>query len=264
MTERKKHKDWFDGDLAKLLSDKINPLYPKFNVRNFISRIKRGVPSLEIKDRVELFADELRLQLPDSYPTAVEILVKILGPENPHETGMFTEYYWAMPIAKFVEKYGLDHYQISMQALAEVTRRNTSEYAVRPYLEKYPKKALRQMISWSKHKNFHMRRLASEGVRPRLPWASKLDQYIEDPRPIIPILENLKTDQIRFVQKSVANCINDILKDNYALGISLLDSWSKNSHANTKWIIKHALRKELKKDNPEAQRLIEQTHKQKR
>lgn len=261
MTERKKHKDWFDVDLAKLLSDKIGPLYPEFSARTFASRIKRGVPSLEIKDRVELFADELRLRLPDSYPEAVDILVQILGPENPSETGMFTEYYWAMPVAKFVEKYGLAHYQLSMRALAEITKRNTSEYAVRPYLEKYPKKALRQMINWSKNKNFHLRRLASEGVRPRLPWASKLDQYIEDPKPIIPILENLRTDQIKFVQKSVANCINDILKDNYDLGMSMLISWSETSRPETQWIIKHALRKELKKDNPEAKRLVEKMNK---
>ncbi len=256
MTERKKHKDWFDEELAHLLSDKIQPLFPRFDRNKFARAIKAGVGSREIKGRVELFADELQTYLPSEYPDALEILVGTLGDENPNETGMFTEFYWAMPIAKFVEKYGLEHYQISMKALAEITKRNTSEYAVRPYLEAYPVQAIHQMIRWSKAKNFHLRRLASEGVRPRLPWATKLDAYIEDPKPILPILENLKSDPIKFVQKSVANCINDILKDNYEIGWRLLESWSKNPIVETKWIIKHALRKELKKGNPEAASLV--------
>ena len=256
VAERKKHKDWFDLELAHLLADKIESVYPAFDRNLFLQAIQSGTPHLEIKDRVEFFADQLYDRLPAAYDRALKILLQILGAENPNETGMFTEFYWVMPIAKFVEKYGLDHFGISMRALAEITKRNTSEYAIRPYLEKYPIRALGQMTRWSKHKNFHIRRLASEGVRPRLPWASKLDAYIEDPTPILPILENLKDDPIKFVQKSVANCINDILKDNYSIGIQLLSSWSRKSSPANKWIIKHALRTELKKGTLEAQGLI--------
>ena len=111
------------------------------------------------------------------------------------------------------------------------------------------------MKKWSKDKNVHIRRLSSEGVRPRLSWSQKLDEFIDDPAPIIPILENLKDDKSLFVKKSVANNLNDILKDNYDIGIKVLKIWCKTKNPDTKWIIKHALRNEIKKENPEAIKL---------
>ena len=112
------------------------------------------------------------------------------------------------------------------------------------------------MLKWSKNKNVHVRRLSSEGLRPRLPWAKKLEQFIDDPTPILPILENLKKDESMFVKKSVANNLNDILKDNYSVGIRILKKWSKTKNKDTQWIIKHALRNEIKKENPEAVKLV--------
>jgi hypothetical protein len=108
---------------------------------------------------------------------ASSILVSILGEENKNETGMFTEFYWIMPIGKFVEKYGLEHLEISIRAIEEITKRNTGEYAVRPFIRKYPRELLVIMKKWAKSDNFHLRRLASEGLRPKLPWATKLDVY---------------------------------------------------------------------------------------
>ncbi len=112
------------------------------------------------------------------------------------------------------------------------------------------------MLKWSQSKNVHVRRLSSEGIRPRLPWARKLDQFIRDPKPILPILENLRQDESLFVKKSVANNLNDILKDNYDIGFKVLKKWSDSQNTNTQLIIKHALRNELKKGNLEAKRLI--------
>ena len=111
------------------------------------------------------------------------------------------------------------------------------------------------MLKWSQSKNVHVRRLSSEGIRPRLPWAKKLDQYILDPRPIVPILENLKQDQSLFVKKSVANNLNDIIKDNYNIGIGVLKKCSESHDTNTQWIVKHALRNEIRKGNLEAKKL---------
>jgi 3-methyladenine DNA glycosylase AlkC len=107
------------------------------------------------------------------------------------------------------------------------------------------------MLKWSQNKNVHVRRLSSEGIRPRLPWAKKLDQFILDPKPILPILENLKQDKSLFVKKSVANNLNDILKDNYWIGIEVLKKWSESRNTDTQWIIKHGLRNEIKKGNLE-------------
>lgn len=239
----KKLKLWFDKDLAKLLSKKIKTVDSDFNSRTFITRIDRQVDSLELKDRVEIIADELNDQLKGEYRSKAELLMSILGPKNENETGMFSDYYWAMPIAKFVEKYGLDDFNTSLKAIEEITQRNTGEYAIRPYLVKAQGKTLKRMIKWSKHSNSHVRRLASEGGRPRLPWASKLDSFIEDPRPLLPILEQLKDDPSKYVQKSVANCINDILKDNYSIGQELIDQWLQQGlSSQCAWIIKHSLR----------------------
>jgi len=253
----KKLKYWFDKELAKLLADKIVEISPNFDKKNFTKSIDKKVETLELKDRVEAIADELHNQLGKNYEEGLNILLQILGPENEEETGMFTNYYWIMPIAKYVEKYGFEHYDLSMKAIEEITKRNTGEYTIRPYIEKAPKKTLKRIQKWSKHKNKHVRRLASEGVRPRLPWAKKLDLFIEDPKPILPILNNLKDDSSKYVQKSVANCINDLLKDNHEIGKQLIEQWNtKNISKERKWIIKHALRNLLKKEDKWAKKMI--------
>ncbi len=243
----KQLKLWFDKDLAILLSDKIIKVYPKFPSQEFISSIDKKVDSLELKDRVETIADELHEKLGENYNKGLKILSKIIGPENKEETGMFKKFYWIMPIAKFVEKYGLNDFEVSMKAIEEITKRNTGEYTIRPFLEQFPKETLVQMKAWSKSKNKHVRRLASEGVRPRLPWATKLDQFIENPTPFFPILNNLKDDPSKYVQKSVANCINDVFKDNPTLGKELINKWAVGKISQQrKWIIKHALRNLIK------------------
>ncbi len=246
----KQLKLWFDKDLAKMLSAKLTESGHSINKAKFVKEVDKGVQALELKDRVELIADLLLKHLGEDYKKGLACLVDILGPENEEETGMFKEYYWVMPIAKYVEKYGLNNYAVSIKALGEITKRNTSEYAIRPFIEKYPERTVAQMLKWSKSKNFHLRRLASEGGRPRLPWASKIDAFINDPSPLIPILENLKDDSVKYVQKSVANCMNDILKDNFEIGQSLINDWEKAPTKECQWIIGHSLRNFKKKEDP--------------
>jgi 3-methyladenine DNA glycosylase AlkC len=171
---------------------------------------------------------------------------------------MFTEYYWIMPIAKFVEKFGLDYPEVSYQAMEEITKRNTSEYAIRPYLVKYPDKTISKLLEWADSPNKHVRRLASEGGRPRLPWATKLDQFIDNPRPLLPILRKLNDDASKYVQKSVANCLNDILKDNPEIAKSEIESWIYELSSYRKWIIKHAIRNLRKSEDPWATIIVDQ------
>ncbi|XWN37167.1 MAG: DNA alkylation repair protein [Balneola sp.] len=247
---------WFDKELAEMLSEKLLSVHPDFNSTLFIKKVTSGVEGLELKDRVELIADELNNELDNSYPEQIEVLIQILGPENDEETGMFKEYYWIMPIAKFVEKYGLDHFDISMRAIEEITKRNTGEYAIRPFIEKYPEQTMARMETWSMDSNKHIRRLSSEGGRPRLPWATKLQMFIDDPSPLLPILENLKDDPSKYVQKSVANCLNDILKDNPEIAKKIIEKWSTDATKERIWIIKHALRNLRKKNDEWALSLI--------
>lgn len=243
MSTYKKPTDYFDEELAEFLADKIIPVYPQFNKDAFILSIQNSIQNKALKQRVDLIADELHRHLPDDYPEATQILVRILGPENPNETGMFTEFYWVMPIARFVEKYGLNHYKISINAIEEITRRNTGEYAIRPFIQKHPNETLQVMKRWAQSDNFHLRRLASEGLRPKLPWASKLELFIDDPNPVFEILELLKEEPVHFVKKSVANHITDYLKVNTEATFELINEWQKSPNKHTRWIIKHATRK---------------------
>ena len=234
---------WFGANLAELLSDKIKVVYPEFDGPSYILEIKKESVGLTYSNRVELHADKLHKYLPRKYSDAVKILVSILGEENPNETGMFKYYYWVMPIGKFVEKYGLDYYDISIQAIEEITKRNTGEYAIRPYIRKYPKKTIKIMEKWARSDDFHLRRLASEGLRPKLPWSKKLDTFVEKPQHVFKILDLLIDDTSKFVQKSVANNLTDYIKVNKDAALKYIEKYSDNESKNTKWIIKYATRK---------------------
>ncbi len=233
---------YFGANLAKILADKILEFYPEFESTSFVSSVQKKVKNKTYTERVDILASFLRDFLPKDYPKALSILVNILGEENKEETGMFKKYYWILPIGKFVEKYGIEYFDLSMKALEEITKRNTSEYAVRPFVRKYPKKSLAIIKKWAKSKNFHLRRLASEGLRPKLPWASKLYDFAENPKVVFEILEILKEDEIKFVKKSVANHLRDYLKINPKETEKIIKQWSKSKNPHTLWIIKHAKR----------------------
>ncbi|MBK9708645.1 MAG: DNA alkylation repair protein [Acidobacteria bacterium] len=233
----------FGVNLAQLLSEKIITTFPGFDSNAYTNSIKHKIENLSYTQRIELHAIELHNFLPKKYEDSIKILTSILGRENPNQTGMFTEFYWIMPIGKYVELYGLDSFIPSMNAIEEITKRNTGEYAIRPFLRKYPEESIKQLKLWAKSNSFHLRRLASEGSRPKLPWSTKLDTFIEKPEPVFEILNILKEDEIKFVQKSVANNITDYLKVNFEKTKELIIDWSRSNNKNTKWIVKHATRK---------------------
>lgn len=243
MKEDKSIAKWFGDNLAELISEKIIKIYKDFNSKKYISEIKNKCQNLSYTQRIELHADKLRENLPQNYSQAVKILMQTLGGENPNEAGMFTHYYWIMPIGKFVEKYGLDDYEISIKAIEEITKRNTGEYAIRPFIRKYPEKTIKIMQKWAKSPSFHLRRLSSEGARPKLPWSFKLDTFIERPEPVFKILETLIEDEVKFVQKSVANNLTDYLKVNKDAAVEFIKKFKKSENKHTLWIIKHATRK---------------------
>jgi len=236
-------KKWFGKKLAELLASKITEVYPDFESNAYIQAISDQYEDKAYTQLIELHADTLNTFLPKKYEEAIGILIKILGPENPNETGMFTNFYWVMPISKYIEKYGIDFFDTSLLAIKEVTKRSTGEYAIRPFIRMYPEKTLKKMTAWSQSNNFHLRRLASEGLRPKLPWATKLDVFIEEPKPVFALLENLMEDDSKFVQKSVANNIRDYVKVNQEAALQFIQKHSTSKNKNTQWILKHATRK---------------------
>ncbi|MCL1821218.1 MAG: DNA alkylation repair protein [Prolixibacteraceae bacterium] len=241
--EKVKLTAYFGVNLAQLLSEKICEVENKFPADKFIALVQQNYSDKTYTQRIELIADALYACLPIDYDKSIKILVNIMGDENPKETGMFTDFYWLMPVGKFIEKYGLAHFDTSIKAIEELTKRNTGEYAIRPYLRKYTAQSVEQMKTWAQSENFHLRRLAAEGIRPKLPWSSKLDIFIDNPKPVFEILNILKTEQVKFVMKSVANNIADYIKVNSDAAFELIREWEKSDNKNTQWIIKHATRK---------------------
>jgi len=255
MGEYKALKLYFDGELAHRLSGLIKPLYPDFPSESFISGVESRIGPLELKARVRVIAEQLRQALPPSYPDALAVLLGILGPENDTEQGMFNNGYFLMPVAYFVEAYGLQHFELSMNALYEITKRHTSEYAIRPYIERYTDDGLNVLKQWTSDPNAHVRRLVSEGTRPRLPWAKRIGLIRGDIATHFALLEPLLDDDSLYVRKSVANHLNDLTKVDKQVTLDWISHRVQMGAANP-WIVKHALRSAVKTGDEAANRLL--------
>jgi 3-methyladenine DNA glycosylase AlkC len=155
-----------------------------------------------------------------------------------------------------VEVFGLDDWDLSIAALEEFTKHVSGEFAIRPFITQYPENTLLKMEEWADHNHPGVRRLASEGCRPRLPWGLRLQNLVEDPTPILPILEKLKDDPREEIRRSVANNLNDISKDNPDIVLEILSRWQKTEDENRERLIKHALRTLIKAGNPGALKLL--------
>ena len=247
----------FNEDAAVLIGEQVRAVSPNFDVAGYAADTARLIPGKELKDRVLVLAEGLRERLPADYPDAVELLLAILGPELGEGEGMFNTSWFLMPVARFVEEYGLDHPEVSLAALAEITRRHTAEYAVRPYIERHYELTMRTLAEWARSDSHNLRRAASEGCRPRLPWARTLHRFVADPTPVLEILEPLRSDSSDYVRKSVANNLNDITKDHPDLALETAARWLAESDTpETAWTVKHGLRTLVKKGNPEALALL--------
>ena len=138
-----------------------------------------------MKARSVVFVQALYDHLPPVFANGWAVLDAALGAELPDEGGMFDDgwHYW--PIAHFIEVYGLEDFDVGLRAMHQITKRHTAEFAIRPFLIHHPEKMFAILHTWVEDDNAHVRRLVSEGTRPRLPWASRLHQFIEDPNPTL-------------------------------------------------------------------------------
>jgi 3-methyladenine DNA glycosylase AlkC len=152
-----------------------------------------------------------------------------------------------MPHLMFVAKHGLDHFEDSMRAQHALTQLFTAEFSIRAFLERHPEKTLERLHRWTSDPSHHVRRLVSEGTRPRLPWAPRLRGFQRDPRPVIELLERLKDDPELYVRRSVANNLNDIGKDHPELLTRVARRWLRGASAERRWIVRHALRSAVKR-----------------
>ncbi len=220
---------------------------PRFDREVFLSAATDGLDALSIMARVRHIADALRPALPADYDAALDVIT-VMAPQLTHG-------FQAVAVTEYVARYGLDDFDRSMDALAALTRFGTAEFAIRPFLALDADRALATMIRWTDSDDEHVRRLASEGGRPRLPWAARVPALKADPTRAAPILEALKADSAIYVRKSVANHLNDIAKDRPDWLLDRLADWSQVD-PRTGWIIRHALRTLIKQGEPRALALI--------
>ncbi len=235
-------KNMFNKELITSLSREIKLVYEDFNSEAFHNSVFcEDWEQKELKERMEHISVQLHEYLPKNYLEAVEILKGV-----PSRSLGFA--YMSFP--GFVELYGLHDFEVSVSALEHFTRNASSEFAVRPFIRKYPDRMMGQMEKWAESDNHHVRRLASEGCRPRLPWAGALPEFKKNPAPVLKILEKLKNDESEYVRRSVANNLNDIAKDNPQLIIRLAKKWIGDTPETDK-LVKHACRTLLKQGERE-------------
>ncbi|WP_428738801.1 DNA alkylation repair protein [Sulfurimonas sp.] len=218
------------------LANEIKNVYPEFQKDAFVnSLINEAWEAKELKERLRAISLSLGEFLDQDYLKALEILKQV----HTNFSGLFH-----LVFPDFVEVFGLEQYEASIKALKLFTPQCTSEFAVRPFLVKYPE-FIEVFKRWAEDENEHIRRLASEGCRPRLPWGIALGEYKKDPTKVLEVLELLKEDESEYVRKSVANNLNDISKDNPAIAKAVFKKWYGDSK-HTNWIVKHGSRTLLK------------------
>jgi 3-methyladenine DNA glycosylase AlkC len=253
--ERKLFKDWFDRAAAQQLAQQVSAVHKGFDDRRFIRLATQKVSDLEFHARIRQFSDAFAETLPDSYPKAVDLLIRSLPPAL-EGCDQIKDGYLFWPFGQFIADHGLDHFDESMNAMTELTQRFTSEFAVRPFVEKHPTKTFKRLTSLTTHSNPHVRRWCSEGVRTRLPWGKKLHNLIAEPSPVWTILEALKDDPEIYVRRSVANNVNDLAKDHPDAVLARCGTWSKDASPERVWVINRALRSLIKDGHPHALKII--------
>jgi len=240
-----KLKDIYTKAFLLEFSRKVQSVYPDFRTADYITSVMDETwDKLALKARTRRISEKLGVFLPDRYESALDILFEIADDCVGFPYLFFPD---------FVAVYGQEekHWELSMRALEYFTQKSSSEFAIRPFLLRDPERVMNRMTAWAKHSNEHVRRFASEGCRPRLPWGEALPMFKKNPTPVLFVLELLKEDSSLYVRKSVANNLNDISKDNPDLVLENARQWAgKNS--GTDWIIRHGCRTLIRNANPEA------------
>ncbi|MEO9275169.1 DNA alkylation repair protein [Marinomonas sp. 5E14-1] len=263
-------KDKLSMSLVRLFAFHLSkqlPSEPNFNEEAFCRTIEAKLDSLELKQRAQLIADEMHKVLPVELNLRYSILRRMLH-TRPHanlkvsqqsdEEGLCG---WAMmPLGMVVAQHGLENFELSLNLLKDMTSYFSSEFDIRPFIIADQQRALAITSSWVYDDDYHVRRLVSEGTRPRLPWAMQLPNLIKDPSPLIPLLTVLRDDEEEYVRRSVANHLNDIAKDHPDKVASIAKDWlqaeaqpiNKDQQKNRLRLVKHACRTLIKQGHPEA------------
>lgn len=237
---------FYNSESLHELALRVKAVYPSFQVEEFSKDVmSEEWNELELKARMRKITVSLGKQLPSNYEQALSVLDQVVA-SYPAGFNDYSLIYFP----DFIEVYGQDerHWDLSIAAIERYTPLSTAEFVVRPFIIEHEARMMKQMALWAVHDNEHVRRLASEGCRPALPWAQALSSFKNDPLPVLAILEQLKADPSLYVRKSVANNLNDISKTHPDLIATLAKTWY-GKEPTTNWIVKHGCRTLLKKGN---------------
>jgi 3-methyladenine DNA glycosylase AlkC len=254
-----KHKDWYSLDFIKVFCKVINPDELYFKNKAFVNSYKDSYLKLELKDRLKCIAGLIDQYVEKNHKTKIKILKALLNEELEEEEGMFSHGYHLYPVSQWIEKNFESDVTENLNFIEDLTKRFTGEWAIRPIANAFEARVLKQAKLWAKSKNVHVRRLSSEGLRPKLPWGTGIAWVTKDPKKIIPIYNSLRNDKSLYVRRSVANALGDIIKIDEDLAYKTLSSWLlKTRTKENLWVIRHAIRHPLKHKVPKYLKMQEQ------
>jgi 3-methyladenine DNA glycosylase AlkC len=236
-------KDWFNPVRYRSFADSLGTLEPRFDREVFLTQTLEGLDQRELKARLRQTVLALHAALPGPFKHNLSVLRKF-APKIGHS-------FIAVCLADYAAEFGLNTPAVALPALKYFTSFGSAEFAIRPFIIRDQAATVSVLTQWAEDKNEHVRRLASEGSRPRLPWGQQLRSLVRDPSPVFPILTRLRQDPSLYVRKSVANHLNDITKDNADLMLDLVGSWDR-SVPETEWIVQQGLRTLIKQGHPRA------------
>jgi 3-methyladenine DNA glycosylase AlkC len=253
-------KEVMDRKLVVLIGESLAGVVPGFNGRRFRSHAMRDLDTLELKERASKIAEAMAEQMPASFDDLAPLLIQSLGPPLGRTEGNGLAPFFYFPHTQLIGARGVAHFASGMKANYEITKRFTAEFSIRPFLIQHRSKSLKLLAQWTNDDNPHVRRLVSEGTRPRLPWAMRLPEFQAKPSLSLPLLEMLKDDSELYVRRSVANHLGDIAKDHLTFALDVCDEWLQDvkrcndpvQAKNRRWIVRHALRHPAKKGDAHA------------
>ncbi len=245
-------KNVFNAELIAMMARHFKRVWAGFDELAFIDHAGRDLDSLELKQRSDQITQAMVETLPQHFTEAATVVIASLHPKDDidlsdmgsDDRGLRG---WAtMPMTEYVGRHGIADFDLGMTVQKEITKRGSSEFGIRRFIIANQDRALATLADWAGDQNYHVRRLVSEGSRPRLPWAIRLPSLIDDPSPLFPILERLKDDDEEYVRRSVANNLNDIAKDHADKIAEIAAAWSTDANPARHKLIRHACRSLVK------------------
>ena len=247
-------KDLYGPEVPVRIAGMIADVHPSFPTDAFLRDALDGFEDLELTPRARHIADALADALPSDFDDAADVVQRSLGPPIASDEllGVGMDAFVYLPYVFWVADHGVGHWSRSMRLQHALTQRMSCEYSIRVFIDAEPDRTLAQLEGWTHDPSPHVRRLVSEGTRPRLPWAPRLRRFVEDPAPVLELLELLKDDPTTLVRRSVANNLNDIGKDHPDLLVAVCRRWKKGATPERQQLLRHALRSAVKRGDPRA------------